>query len=92
MGEKEFILTQEGYDTVEKELERLDLDQYNMTNKFMYLFLRYNHHFPNCTAEFDEDKGEMEMDLKDDFDFCEDNIIYDIDSAVFKNDDNWLTI
>ncbi|MBE7074203.1 MAG: hypothetical protein E7379_03845 [Clostridiales bacterium] len=64
--------------------ERLDRDQYNMTNKLMYLFLRYSHHFKNCPASYDADQGEMELNLNGDFESEKDNIIYDIDSCVYK--------
>ncbi len=61
--------------------EKIDRDQFNMTNKFMYLFLRYNHHFPEAVADYDIDKGEMHLALKNGSKIDE-NIIYDIDEIV----------
>lgn len=44
-------------------LEKVDKDQFNITNKFMYLFLRYNFHFPSSIVDYDIDKGEMTLSL-----------------------------
>jgi len=61
-------------------LNRLDLDQYNMTNKFMYLLLRYDHHF-NSGCEFDEVSDEMHLMINN-ADTSGDNIIYEIYNMV----------
>ncbi|MBQ8443910.1 MAG: hypothetical protein IJX25_00965 [Clostridia bacterium] len=61
--------------------EKLDKDQFNMTNKFMYLFLRYSHHFENCKATYDDIKGEMSLTLNDSL-IKSDNIIYQLDSVA----------
>lgn len=52
-----------GEDKKEEAIEKLDRDQFNITNRFMYLFLRYNFHFPSAEATYDEDKGEMALAL-----------------------------
>jgi len=59
-------------------LDKLDRDQVNMTDKFMYLFLRYNHHFPSCEATYNADSGEMVMTLNE-TNKKNDNIIYQFD-------------
>jgi len=64
-----------------KQQEILDQDQFNITNKFMYLFLRYNYHFPACTCDYDIDQGQMIMNIKDESEIKE-NILYKIDSMV----------
>ncbi len=61
--------------------ERHDEDQYNMTNKFMYLFLRYNFHFDKCTADYDDVKNEMHMSLNNNS-TQNDNIIFLLDNIV----------
>jgi len=61
-------------------LNRLDLDKYNMTNKFMYLLLRYDHHF-NSGCEFDEVSDEMHLMINN-ADTSGDNIIYEIYNMV----------
>lgn len=62
----------------EERITKLNRDQFNITNKLMYLFLRYNYHFVNCTADYQEYKGEMQMKLEDG-PANDDNIIYMLD-------------
>ena len=66
-------------------LEKLDRDQVNMTDKFMYLFLRYSHHFPSCQSNYNVDSGEMVMDLNQSNE-KQDNIIYQFDE-IGKTDE-----
>lgn len=66
----------------EEDLEKIDRDQTNITDKFMYLFLRYGHHFPSSNATYDDVKGEMELSLCGE-DEQGDNIIYQMHDAVF---------
>lgn len=61
--------------------ERHDEDLYNMTNKFMYLFLRYNFHFDKCIADYDEMKNEMHLSLNNNS-TPNDNIIFLLDDIV----------
>ena len=75
-----------------KRIDQLIRDQYNMTNKLMYLFLRYSHHFESCPSEYDADKGEMQLTLNDNLNVKEDNIIYDIDGCVYKSDELGLVL
>ena len=56
----------------------------------MYLFLRYNHHFKNCNVSYDIDNGEMELMLNNNLEIEQDNIVYDIDSAVYTSDEMGL--
>jgi len=58
-------------------LEQLDRDQFNITNRFSYLFLRHNFHFPSSIADFDEDRGAMKMQL-DGKDRNGENIIFSL--------------
>ncbi len=44
-------------------IEQLDKDQFNITNRFSYLFLRHNFHFPSSIADFDESRGVMTMQI-----------------------------
>ena len=59
----------------------LDLDQFNMTNKFMNLFMRYNYHFSNCKIDYDLNSDEMQMYIGKPK-FNDDNIINQIDYNI----------
>ena len=63
---------------LEVRLEQHDNDQNNITNKFMYLFLRYNRNFPENEIEYDDMRQEMRMKLCKTQTFGE-NLIYQID-------------
>lgn len=66
----------------EKELyEKHDQDQFNMTNKLMYLFLRYGFHFGEKSVSYDENQGEIGLNLTN-LKLKGDNIIYDLDCFV----------
>lgn len=71
-------------ESVEEALENHDRDQFNMTNKLMYLFLRYNLHFDKANAQYDEDKGTMSIELKSQN--GKGNIIYELDEFVEVGD------
>ena len=64
--------------SIEDQIEKHNNDQNNITNKFMYLLSRYNHHFPECEMEYDEIKEEMRMKLAKTKSTGE-NLIYQID-------------
>lgn len=66
---------------LENYLEKHDRDYYNAVNRFAYLFLRYNHHFDNCTAEYDELNSQIITKLEKSHP-KDKNIIYDIDGSV----------
>lgn len=63
---------------LEVRLEQHDNDQNNITNKFMYLFLRYNRNFPENEIEYDDMHQEMRMKLCKTQTFGE-NLIYQVD-------------
>ena len=63
---------------LEVRLEQHDNDQNNITNKFMYLFLRYNRNFPENEIEYDDIRQEMRMRLVPTKTHGE-NLIYQID-------------
>lgn len=44
--------------------EKHDHDQFNITNKFMYLMLRFGHHFSGADVEFDETAEQMQISTK----------------------------
>ena len=62
-------------------LEWENRNQYSMTNKFMYLFLRYAHHFPETDLHFNDTTQTMFATLAPTQEVG-DNIIYDLDMAV----------
>ena len=72
-------------DVIEEELENHDRDQFNMTNKLMYLFLRYGAHFKTANPEYDENKGVFEIQLKEEPEKG-DNIVFDLDEFVDVSD------
>ena len=61
-------------------MNRLDLDQYNMTNKLMNLLLRYNYHFKSG-CEFDDINDEMNLNI-DNIDLDDNNIICEIYNMI----------
>lgn len=50
----------------------------------MYLFLRYNYHFPSCDCDYDIDQGQMIMNINEG-PAEKNNIIYDIDRISQRN-------
>ena len=71
--------------SVDEQLEKHDNDQNNITNKFMYLFARYNRHFPECELDYDELREEMRMSLAKTKTNGE-NLIYQIDKIGTSTD------
>ena len=70
----------ERYDdeVAQDKLERLDRDQFNITNKFMYLLMRYNHHFPECQIDYDETLGLMNMKIVNSIE-KKDHLLHEVD-------------
>lgn len=62
-------------------MEKHNRDQFNITNKLMYLMLRYNFHFPNCDCNFDNSTELMSLNLKKSIPI-NDNIIYKLDELL----------
>nr|MCR5553743.1 hypothetical protein [bacterium] len=56
-------------------LEKIDADQFNITNKFMYLFARMKHHFSRIDLDYSDFGCYLNLNLETD---NNDNIIYDI--------------
>lgn len=71
---------------LEERLDKHDNDQNNITNKFMYLFLRYNRNFPENEIEYDDMRQEMHMTLSPTKTFGE-NLIYQIDQMGQEQND-----
>ncbi|MBQ7579144.1 MAG: hypothetical protein IJT25_01280, partial [Clostridia bacterium] len=64
--------------------DKLDADQYNITNKFMYLFARINHHFSSAKTEFSEIGCKINLNLENSEE-RNDNIIYNILNSAKKS-------
>lgn len=64
-------------------LQQIDRDQYNMTNKLMYILERYSYHFQNCECNYDDIRGVMELELNEYQNNS--NIIFDLDKSVMVN-------
>lgn len=60
--------------------EKIDSDQFNQTNRFMYLFERIEHHFKDINLQILEDG--CKMDLQFDEPQNSDNIIFEIAQSV----------
>ena len=70
--------------TAQEKVENLNLlekEQFNMTNKFMTLLQRYVHHFDKSQIAYDDIKQEMQILLNKN-QLEHDNIIYNLDNAV----------
>lgn len=63
-------------------LEKHNKNQFNITNKFTYLFIRYCHHFPACEAIYDDARQSMIVYLSKTNEKVDDNIIYNLDKSV----------
>lgn len=66
-------------------LQRHNQNQYNMTNKFLYLFLRYKFHFDNAETFFDVKTQKMKMFFTKPTPSPTDNILYRLSKSVKIN-------
>ena len=64
------------YDTL---FDKIDADQYNITNKFMFLFSRIKHHYHNMQLDFSDFGAYLNINFETK---NHDNIIYDIASSA----------
>jgi len=71
-------------DWLNEKLEQKDRDQFNITNKFMYLFKRYCSHFTDSECYFDDHKQEMQTILKEQKNKTN-NIIFQLNDFCFKS-------
>jgi len=65
-------------------LEQHDKNQFNITNKFMHLFLRYNFHFPESELFYDENSQTMELKLHN-VQHKSDHLIYELPKTISKS-------
>lgn len=65
-------------------MDDINRNQFNMTNKFMYLLLRYSEHFCHTKCSYDEDMSQMKMVLESKIYMRNGNIIQDIADATCK--------
>lgn len=65
-------------------IKKLNQDQHNMTEKFLYTILRYAYHFDNCILNFNNITQEFSIKLEDKNATEKDNIIYSLDKAIFE--------
>ena len=66
-------------DIKEAFFDKIDADQYNITNKFMFLFARIKHHFNNMQLDFSDYNAYLNINFGA---INQDNIIYDIASSA----------
>ncbi len=71
-----------GKEARDKFIQNHNHDQYNMTNKVLYMFLRYGHHFDNANVVYDDTMQKISLNILDRDPTKKDNIIYDISSSV----------
>lgn len=64
-------------------LDEKDKEQFNATNKFMYLFKRYCYHFTDSDCWFDDHKQEMQTILNKQTK-TSDNIIFNLDKICLE--------
>ncbi len=67
--------------TIEEIIENINREQENMTQKFINLFLRYEHHFENSVLSYDETTQDAVLNLDTEIEKG-DNIIYDLDTTA----------
>lgn len=63
-------------------LQKHNHNQYNMTNKVLYMFLRYGHHFDNANVYYDDIMQKINLELTDKNPTENDNIIYQLSSSI----------
>ena len=63
-------------------LQKHNHNQYNMTNKVLYMFLRYGHHFDNTNVYYDDIMQKINLELTDKNPTENDNIIYQLSSSI----------
>ncbi len=71
--------------------ETINRDQFNITNKVLYLFLRYEHHFDNATTFFDENTQTIHMNISNAPAKVDENIIHEIYNSFNKTTSAELT-
>lgn len=74
-------------DILKIKLEEIDRVQYNITNKFMDMFLRYNLHFDNTNISYNDIKDEINLIFQNHIPTSSNNILHKISSCIrVKND------
>ena len=68
-------------------LQKHDRDQFNITNKLTYLYLRYAYHFPETDCVYDETREKMTISLVKSS-VREENIIYGLDRGFVLRKEN----
>ncbi len=63
-------------------IEKHDKNQFNITNKFLYTFLRYEYHFSNAETFFDDNTQTLHLYLSKENPKIEDNLINEIDNSI----------
>ncbi len=63
-------------------LQIQDRDQFNMTNRLMYVMLRYCKHFNSSLCFFDENTQVINLSLNNQQTEIDENIIYELDKAI----------
>lgn len=66
-------------------LKKHNHNQFNITNKLLYMFLRYNHHFTESQTSYDPLKEEMTLYLSKQNKIKDDSIILDIENSILIN-------
>lgn len=64
-------------------IKKHDHDQYNITNKFMYLLNRYSLHFDSCETNYNDITQQMHLTLRPS-EPKDDNIIYELSNVAKK--------
>ena len=75
---------------LDEQLNKHNNNQQNITNKFMYLFLRYNRCFPECEIYYDDLHQEIHMKLSP-TKTKGDNLIYKIDQITKEPESDSLS-
>ena len=72
-------------DHVEEFLQEHDRNQYNITNKLMYLIVRYNHHFKASSYDYDDIEQAMHLNILNCEGEADNNVIYELQRSVFNS-------
>lgn len=69
---------------IREQVERHDYIQHNITEKFMYLLMRYCHHFDGADFEYDDIRNKMKVVLGETTK-RQDNVIYELEDLVLQS-------
>lgn len=66
-------------------IKKHESDQFNITNKLMYSFLRYSYHFPSSTTEYDDNTQRIKLSLNPTSKIEDENVLNLLSNSIKIN-------